>query len=142
MRTMTPQPRQDNHAVSRRQAVALLSALGVSADALGQDAASTDPRAFRVVVDNATVRVLEFKSRPGLGVCGQGLHYHPAHVTVSLTGAKLKKTEGSKVSLVDIPPGHVFYADAETHAAEIIGGSGTRTYIIELKGKDWKPSTG
>jgi hypothetical protein len=81
--TMTPQPRQDNHAVSRRQAVALLSALGVSADALGQDAVSTDPRAFRVVVDNASVRVLEFKSRPGLGVCGQGLHYHPAHVTVS-----------------------------------------------------------
>jgi hypothetical protein len=139
---MTQPATPDTHAMSRRQAVALLSAMGVSADALGQDAASTDPRSFRVVVDNASVRVLEFKSRPGLGVCGQGLHYHPAHVTVSLTGAKLKKTEGSKVTLADIPPGHVFYAEAETHAAEIIGGSGTRTYIIELKGKDWKPSTG
>ena len=130
------------HGLSRRQAVALLSAFGVSADALGQDAISADPRSFRVVVDNPSVRVLEYKSRPGLGVCGQGLHYHPAHVTVSLTGAKLKKTENAKVSLVDIPPGHVFYAEAETHAAEVIGGSGTRTYIIELKGKDWKPSTG
>jgi len=130
------------HGLSRRQAVALLSAFGVSADALGQDAISADPRSFRVVVDNPSVRVLEYKSRPGLGVCGQGLHYHPAHVTVSLTGAKLKKTENGKVSLVDIPPGHVFYAEAETHAAEVIGGSGTRTYIIELKGKDWKPSTG
>jgi hypothetical protein len=131
------------HALSRRQAVALLAALGVSAEeAQAQDAVTADPRSFRVVVDNASVRVLEYKSRPGLGVCGQGLHYHPAHVTVSLTGAKLKKTENGKVSLVDIPPGHVFYADAETHAAEIIGGSGTRTYIVELKGKDWKPSTG
>jgi beta-alanine degradation protein BauB len=139
---MTMDTGKHHPALSRRQAVALLSAFGIGADALAQDAASTDPRAFRVVVDNPSVRVLEFKSRPGLGVCGQGMHYHPAHVTISLTGAKLKKTEGGKVSLVDIPPGHVFFAEAETHAAEIIGGSGTRTYIIELKGKDWKPSTG
>ena len=76
--------------LTRRQAMALLSALGLSADAVAQDAAATDPRSFRVLVDNASVRVLEFRSRPGLGVCGQGVHYHPAHVTVSLTGAKLR----------------------------------------------------
>jgi hypothetical protein len=129
--------------LSRRHAVALLAAFGVGADAMAApDAAAADPRSFRVVVDNESVRVLEYKSRPGLGVCGQGQHYHPAHVTVSLTGAKLRKTEGGKVSFVDVPPGHVFYAPAETHSAEVIGGSGTRTYIVELKGKDWKPSTG
>ena len=128
--------------LNRRQAASLLAAFGVSADALAQDAATADPRGYRVVLDNERVRVLEFKSRPGLGVCGQGMHYHPAHVTVSLTGAKLKKTEDGKVTLTEIPPGHVFFADAETHSAEVIGGSGTRTYIIELKGVGWKPSTG
>lgn len=128
--------------LNRRQAASLLAAFGVSADALAQDAATTDPRGYRVVLDNDRVRVLEYKSRPGLGVCGQGMHYHPAHVTVSLTGAKLKKTEGGKVTLKEIPPGHVFFADAETHSAEVMGGSGTRTYIIELKGVGWKPSTG
>jgi beta-alanine degradation protein BauB len=133
---------EESIALSRRQAVALLAALGVNAEAQAQDAVTADPRTFRVLVENESVRVLEYKSRPGLGVCGQGLHYHPAHVTVSLTGAKLKKTENGKVSLVDIPPGHVFFAPAETHSAEVIGGSGTRTYIVELKGKDWKPSTG
>lgn len=127
--------------LDRRQATALLAAFGVSAEVLAQDAPTADPRAYRVVLDNEQVRVLEYKSRPGLGVCGQGMHYHPAHVTVSLTGAKLKKTEGGKVSFVDVAPGHIFFAGAETHSAEIIGGSGTRTYIIELKGKDWKPST-
>ncbi|MDB5954800.1 hypothetical protein [Ramlibacter sp.] len=132
----------DIHGLSRRQAVALLSAFGVGSEALAQDAVSADPRSFRVLVDNAQVRVLEYKSRPGLGVCGQGMHYHPAHVTVSLTGAKLKHTENGKVDLVDLPPGTVFYGAAQTHAAEVIGGSGTRSYIIELKGKDWKPSTG
>jgi hypothetical protein len=133
---------KNTRALSRRQALALLSALGVSADAVAQDAVASDPRSFRVLVDNASVRVLEYRSRPGLGVCGEGLHYHPAHVTVSLTGAKLRKTQDGKVSFVDIPPGHVFYAAAETHAAEIIGGPNTRTYIVELKGKDWRPSTG
>jgi len=95
------------------------------------------------VLDNDRVRVLEYRSRPGFGVCGEGMHSHPDHVTVSLTGAKLKikATDGSAV-FRDIPPGTVFYAPAETHSAEVIGGLGTRSYIIELKGKDWKPSTG
>ena len=127
--------------LDRRQATALLAAFGVSADVQAQDAPTADPRGYRVVLDNEQVRVLEYKSRPGLGVCGQGMHYHPAHVTVSLTGAKLKKTENGKVSFVDVAPGHIFYAAAETHSAEIIGGSGTRTYIIELKSREWKPST-
>jgi hypothetical protein len=129
-------------ALTRRQAAALLAAFGVPPDAMAQDAATADPRAYRVVLDNERVRVLEYRSRPGLGVCGQGMHYHPAHVTVSLTGAKLRRTVGGNVTMAEIPPGHVFYAEAETHSAEVIGGSGTRTYIIELKGRDWKPSTG
>jgi hypothetical protein len=36
----------------------------------------------------------------------------------------------------------VFFSPAETHSTENIGGAGTRTYIIELKGTEWKPSTG
>jgi hypothetical protein len=127
---------------SRRQALALLAAFGATSDAMAQDATTSDPRSFRIVFENDRVRVLEFKSRPGLGVCGQGMHYHPAHVTVSLTGAKLKRTSDGKVTFDEIQPGHVFFAEAETHSAEVIGGFNTRTYIIELKGKEWKPSTG
>jgi hypothetical protein len=140
--TSTPSTAGHPTALSRRQAAALLAAFGVSADALAQDAAAADPRAYRVVLENDRVRVLEYRSRPGLGVCGQGVHYHPAHVTVSLTGAKLRRTAGGQATLVDIPVGHVFFAGEETHSAEVIGGSGTRTLIIELKGPDWKPSTG
>ncbi len=131
-------------ALNRRQALALLAALGVTTDELpAQDARVVDPRSYRVLLENERVRVLEYRSRPGLGVCGAGLHYHPAHVTVSLTGAKLKRTdEAGRVAFVEIKPGDVFYAEAETHTAEVIGGSGTRTYIVELKGAGWKPSTG
>lgn len=129
--------------LSRRQVLALLAAVGVTREVLAADAVTADPRSYRVVLENDRVRVLEYKSRPGLGVCGQGMHYHPAHVTVSLTGAKLKvTTPDGKATFVDVPPGEVFFSEAQTHSAEIIGGSGTRSYIIELKGKDWKPSTG
>ena len=129
--------------VQRRQLLALLAAFGVAPEALAQDAAIVAPRSFRVVLENDRVRVLEYKSRPGLGVCGEGMHYHPDHVTVSLTGAKRKVTtpEG-KVTFDDIPAGAVFFSPAETHTAEIIGGFNTRSYLIELKGPNWKPSTG
>jgi len=130
------------HSLNRRQVLALLAVLGTG-KAWAQDAPMVDPRSYRVVLENDRVRVLEYKSRPGLGVCGQGMHYHPAHLTVSLTGAKLKETTSDgKVSFPEVPPGAVFFSEAQTHSAEIIGGAGTRSYIIELKGKDWKPSTG
>jgi len=128
---------------TRRQFLALLSALGVAPELLAQDAATSDPRSFRVVLENERVRVLEFRSGPGLGVCGQGMHYHPDRVTVSLTGGRIKVTDAEGKAVVrEIPPGYVFFSRAETHSTENIGGSGTRIYIIELKDKDWKPSTG
>ena len=130
-------------AKTRREVIALFAALGLTREVLAQDAVTSDPRSFRVVLENERVRVLEFKSGPGLGVCGQGMHYHPERVTVSLTGAKVRLTDAAgKAILRDIPPGHVFFSPAEMHSTENIGGSGTRTYIIELKGQDWKPSTG
>lgn len=140
---MTSVDRSCARPLSRREVLALLAAFGVMGESLAQDARTADPRSFRVVLENDRVRVLEYMSRPGLGVCGQGMHYHPARVTVSLTAAKYKVTtpEG-KVSLRDVPAGHVFFAEAVTHSTEMIGGSGTRSYIIELKGADWKPSTG
>jgi beta-alanine degradation protein BauB len=128
---------------TRRDLLAALAVLGVAADASAQDAVTADPRSFRVVLDNERVRVLEFRSGPGLSVCGQGMHYHPERVSVSLTGAKVKATNADGKTVVrEIPPGHVFFSPAETHATENVGGAGTRTYIIELKGPDWKPSTG
>ncbi len=128
--------------MSRRQAFALLTALGVSTDALAQDASKANPRSYRVVLENKSVRVIEYKSRPGLGVCGEGLHSHPAHLAIAMTGAKVKVTQDGKTSYGEIPAGEVLFFDAEVHMAENVGGAGTRFYLVELKGKDWKPSTG
>lgn len=134
---------KQDESTTRRELLALLAALGISRQVLAQDPVTSDPRSFRIVVENDRVRVLEYRSGPGLGVCGQGVHYHPERVTVTLTEAKVRisNAEG-RTAVRELPAGQVFYAPAETHSVENVGGSGTRIYIIELKGNDWKASTG
>ncbi len=139
MKTMTP---TCTGLLSRRQAVALLASFGVTRDVLAQDASKANPRSYRVVLENKSVRVIEYKSRPGLGVCGEGMHSHPAHLAIALTPAKVKVTMNGKTSYGEVPAGEVMYFDAEVHSAENVGGAGTRFFLVEMKGKDWKPSTG
>jgi hypothetical protein len=129
--------------LSRRQVLALLASLGIPYEALAQDPAKSDPRSYRVVLENDRVRVLEYRSRLGLGICGQGMHYHPDHLAIPLADAKVKlTTPDGKVTIEEVKAGHVFYAPAETHDSEVIGGFAIRAIMVELKGKDWKPSTG
>lgn len=128
--------------LNRRQAAALLAAFGVGADALAQDAARVDPRNFRVVFENEKVRVLDYASQPGSGVCGRGRHWHPAHVTVQMTPVKVRVSDGGAVKVIDVPAGAIFYEPAVTHSVENIGGGGAHAYIVELKDSQWKPATG
>ncbi len=132
-----------DRSISRRELLVLLAALGAGERSLAQDAARAEPRSYKVLLENDRVRVLEYRSSPGMGVCGKGMHSHPAHVTVALTAAKVRVTEANgKASVKDVPAGTIFWAEAETHSVEDVGGSGARTYIVELKDRDWKPSTG
>lgn len=128
----------------RREALLFLAALGVGTEAAqAQDAARMEPRSYKVLFENAKVRVLEYVSRPGIGVCGTGKHSHPDHVTVTLTPAKVKlTTEDGKVQVHQVPAGAAFWDPASTHSAENIGGSGARMVLIEIKDKDWRPATG
>jgi hypothetical protein len=129
---------------NRREALLFLAALGVGTEAAqAQDAARMEPRSYKVLFENAKVRVLEYVSRPGIGVCGTGKHSHPDHVTVTLTPAKVKLTTADgKVQVNQIPAGAAFWDPASTHSAENIGGSGSRMVLIEIKDRDWKPATG
>ena len=127
----------------RREVLALLAGLGLAESSSAQDPARAEPRSYKVVLENDKVRVLEYRSSPGMGVCGKGMHFHPAHVTVSLTAGKVKVASPDGTSRIDeAPAGTVFFAPAETHSVENIGGSNMRAYIVELKDRDWKPSTG
>jgi hypothetical protein len=99
------------------------------------------PRNFRVAFENDKVRVLEYHARPGLWLCGQGMHFHPAHLVISLTEVKARLTlPDGKVITAHDKPGAVFWAPAGSHIAENIGGE-ARAYVVEMKGPEWKPST-
>jgi hypothetical protein len=129
---------------SRRQILALIAGLlaepGVAS---AQDAAKIDPHSYRVVLENDKVRVLEYVSLPGYGICGVGQHFHPGHVTVQMTPAKVRLTDkDGKVSVLNAPPGTVFWEDAVVHTTENIGGFNARAFIVEIKDANWKPSTG
>lgn len=122
---------------SRRELMRILAGLGLAvgaADVLAQDAAKVDPRGYKVLVDNDQVRVLEYIGRPRLGVCGQGMHSHPDHVTVVMTDARVKVTlPDGKTFLADNKAGDVFFEAAGTHSVENVGGRDVRSLLIELK---------
>jgi hypothetical protein len=119
----------------RRALLALLPMLVITEDLSAQDAVQSQPQNYRVMLENDRVRVLEYNGRPGMGVCGDGMHSHPAHLAVLLsTGTVRMKTPDGKVEVhSDIPVGAVFWGNAETHEVENIGGSNIRMLLIELK---------
>jgi hypothetical protein len=125
---------ETEHQELRRALMALLPGLLLAGESRAQDAARVQPRAYGVVLENDHVRVLEFNSRPGLGVCGQGMHSHPAHLTVALTAAKVRvKLPDGKVFVGENKPGDVFWSEAETHDTENLTGRNVRALMIELK---------
>ena len=117
----------------RRRWLALLPGLALASAVEAQDAAKVQPQAYRVGLDNAQMRVLDFLSRPGLGVCGSGVHSHPPHLTVMLTPAHVHVRDSSHDFLAAQKTGDVFWSEAVTHETENVSGADVRLLIIELK---------
>ena len=118
----------------------LLAGLGGLAVQLGipraeaQDAAKVMPRAYRVAFENDQVRVLEFAGRPGMGVCGEGMHSHPAHLTIVMSDWQgVTSTPDSAPEARQKKTGDVFWSEAETHKVENTGKTTSRVMIVELK---------
>ena len=90
----------------------------------------------RVVVDNETVRVYEFESKPGKDVCGAGKHSHPPHLTVMLSDAIITITTAEgKVMTKKLKAGDTFWSPAETHMV-VNGGNGqAKCQLVEVKKK-------
>jgi hypothetical protein len=115
-------------------ALAGLAAQAKSGTVAAQDAVKVMPRAYRVALENEQVRVLEFTGRPGMGVCGDGMHSHPAHLTVVLSDFKtLSTTPDGTTHRFERKQGDVFWSEAETHQVENTAAGNSRVLIIELK---------
>lgn len=124
----------DDTSELRRAVLAILPALLLADSAEAQDPARVQPRAYKVVFENDKLRVLEFNSKPGMGICGTGMHSHPAHLTVALSPAKARiKLPDGKTFVAENKLGDVFWAEAETHETENIFGRDVRALMVELK---------
>jgi len=102
-----------------------------------QDAVRVQPRSYRVMFENDEVRVVQYNSLPGMGVCGTGIHSHPRHLTILLTPARIRVTNGGKTFIATNKEGDVFWSEAERHKAENVSGKGVRSIMVEFK----KPRT-
>ncbi len=129
--------------VTRRELLALFAAFAAAGEAWSQDPVKSAPRNYRVAFENDKVRVLEYSSRARApALCGQGRHYHPAHLVISLTDVKARVTlEDGKVIVAQDKAGDVFWAPAGMHTVENLGSGAARAYIVESKDANWKPST-
>lgn len=118
----------------------LLAGLGGLAAQFGipqaeaQDAAKVMPRTYRVAFENDQLRVLEFVGRPGMGICGEGMHSHPAHLTIVMSDWQgVASTPGKAAKPEQKKFGDVFWHEAETHKLENTGKANSRVLIVELK---------
>lgn len=118
----------------------LLAALGGLAAQLGasgasaQDPAKVMPRAFRVAIENDQVRVLDFVGRPGMGICGEGMHSHPASVFIVMADYEgLVSAPDGAARTVRRKAGDVVWTAGVTHKAENTGKTVSRVMIVELK---------
>jgi hypothetical protein len=69
-----------------------------------------------------------------MGVCGEGMHSHPPHLTVSLaSGQRRVKTPDGSVQLHEARLGDVFWSEAVTHEVENISGRDSHLLLVELK---------
>jgi hypothetical protein len=128
--------------LTRREVLALLAVLGVPASVAALDPVKLAPKSYRVALENDRVRVIEYINRPGLDVCGAGRHYHPAHVTIQATAARVRVTEAGTTAVVSLKAGDIMWFDEQWHEVENVDKTTSHAYLIELKGAGWKPSTG
>jgi beta-alanine degradation protein BauB len=113
-------------------AVVLVAAIATWVLADREDAPSLETQ--KVLLENARVRVLEYRSKPSGGLCGAGSHSHPPHVTVVLARSRdhAVRSDG-KVEEGELEAGDVFWSDGETHTDVNTGTTPSYLIVIELK---------
>ena len=115
----------------RLASIAALFAATVSAAVAASDPAQTDGDKYRVVLDNACVRVLEYRDRPGDKT---HQHDHPAFVLYALTPFKRALTlPDGKMLNREFKAGDVMWSPAQTHVGHNVGNTPTHVLIVELK---------
>lgn len=95
------------------------------------DPVATNPDLYRVVFENETVRVLEYRDRPGDRTKP---HQHPDSVMYTVSSFRRKLISETDERDVDIAAGIAAWLPAQSHSGENIGDTETHVVFVELKG--------
>jgi beta-alanine degradation protein BauB len=91
------------------------------------------PQYFKVRLDNARVRVLEFHLKPGER---EVMHSHPEGIVFPLTGATVKNISADRSATTrTYVEGDVMWRDAVTHMGENVGNTEAHFLAVELKNR-------
>jgi quercetin dioxygenase-like cupin family protein len=107
----------------------LLAALPLAASA--QDAAKVDVRHYKVLMENAAVRVLKVEVPAGEK---SPMHSHPDAMLVVLSGGKVRFTmPDGKTQDSDLVKETAAYTPASTHAPANVGTTAVEGVLVEFK---------
>jgi quercetin dioxygenase-like cupin family protein len=110
----------------------VLTVLGSTALLLAQDPAKVDPTHYKVLIDNAAVRVLRISYAAG---SKSVMHEHPDSVVVVLNGGKTKFTMPDGTSQEqDMVANTALYLPAGKHLPMNTGTAANLAILVEFKG--------
>ena len=96
----------------------------------GADPAKVAANAYKVVLENDQVRLLEVRAKAGTKI---PLHAHPAYVAYSVNDMKAEFVDGTgKTRQVEEKAGETVWTEPETHAVTIQSAN-ARVLVVELK---------
>lgn len=103
-----------------------------SGSAFAQDPTKVDPSHYKVLVDNASVRVLKITYAPG---SKSQMHQHPDSIVIPLTAAKVRFTGADgKSEDSELASETAQYSPATTHTPANIGTKPMEAVLVEFKG--------
>jgi quercetin dioxygenase-like cupin family protein len=109
----------------------ILLALAWSGLALAQDPVKVDPAHYKVLLENATVRVLKVGYAPG---AKSVMHHHPDAIAVPLSTTRVRFTlEDGKTEERELTSEAALYTPAVTHNPENLGTSPIDLILVEFK---------
>lgn len=103
------------------------------------DPVVTNPDHYRVVLENAHVRVLAYEDVPGDRTTP---HVHPDSVMITRSAFSRRLAGSQGARDVVLPEGAVVWLPAQEHTGENTGTTPTRVVLVELKGDPTEPAPG
>jgi len=103
---------------------------------MAQDPVKVAPKAFKVLLENDRVRVLDYRAKPGEK---EPMHSHPDSFIYSLGAYNIKiNFPNGTTEMRKGKAGEAIWQEAETHASENMGRADARALIVELKEPNMK----